>query len=407
MARILGKLFGTGSRTSALARAVARARAAELRGELGQAASLFAEALRPDEVARVLIARGDAEADPLARLRHYAQALATAPAHTVGYTHARGKHASAIVALAARAPLTEASKRDLAHAAAELEAIGDHARAAHAYAQARDTAGQARALGQAGDVDALEALLAKGQKGDREIVARRVAYNEVTLLVASGQRREAVAMARTCDDEGVRDLGRAIERRCVVQSLVHAELRGQEMVVVLGDEVVLGRSPEESESDASPRAAIIPVASPAVSRMHLAVSRRGDQIIVRDLGSRAGTLHRGAPLAGETPIDGGIELCLGREVRVVVRPAREIAGAVAIEVGGALFVAPLGPALLGVGRWRLSRADDGWVELATDDDPPAFVQSLRVAARTTLLAGDAITSEREGPTILHVAEHVR
>jgi FHA domain len=404
MARIFGKVFGTGPGGGARSR-LARARDAELRGELALAAALFAEAMRPDEVARVMVARGDAETDPAARVRHYAQALATAPPHTAPHAHARHKHASALVDVAARGPLTAASKRDLAYAASELEAVGDHARAAQAYAHAGDLEGQARALGQAGDVEALEALLASGQKAERDGHARRAAYNDVTLLVASGQRREAVATARTCDDEGVRELGRTIERRRLAWGRVHVVLGGQDIVIVPGDEVVLGRGTEASVSNGSEPAAVIPVASPTVSRRHLLVSRRASGVVVRDLGSRHGTLHRGRPLDGETPIEAGIDLCLGRDVRVVVGPAIEIAGAVAIEVAGTRFVAPLGPARLGVGRWELERGHDGWIELATCDDPPAFVQSLRVAATMTLLAGDEIAAARGGPIVLRVAEH--
>ena len=47
---------------------LAQARAAELRGELAQAAALFAQAGRLDEASRVMLIRGDGEADPAARL---------------------------------------------------------------------------------------------------------------------------------------------------------------------------------------------------------------------------------------------------------------------------------------------------------------------------------------------------
>jgi hypothetical protein len=403
MARIFDKVFGSGS-SGARAR-LARARAAELRGELALAAALFGEAMRPDEVARVMVARGDAEADPSARLRHYALALATAPPHTAPHAHARRKHASALIDVAARAPQTAASKRDLAYAASELEAVGDHARAAQAYAHAGDLEGQARALGQAGDLVGLEALLASGLKGERDAAARRAAYDDVTLLAASGQRREAVAMARTCDDEGVRELGRTLERRRLAWGPSHVVLRGQDIVIVPGDEVVLGRGTEGADSnDGGDRTSVIPVASSTVSRRHLLVARRATGVVVRDLGSRNGTQHHGRPLDGEIPIEAGIDLYLGRDVRVVLAPAIEIPGAVVIEVAGTRFVAPLGPARLGVGRWQLERGTDGWVELATHDDPPPFVQSLRLAATVTLVAGDEIAAERGGPTVLRVAE---
>ena len=81
----------TGSSESA--RTLAQARAAELRGSCAQAAALFAEAGRLDEASRVMLIRGDGEADPAARLRHYVQAVATAPEGGEARTQAQRKHA--------------------------------------------------------------------------------------------------------------------------------------------------------------------------------------------------------------------------------------------------------------------------------------------------------------------------
>src|SRR5258708_821061 len=101
MTRIFGKILGRGG-------ALAQARAAELRGELAQAAALFAQAGRRDESARVMILRGDAEAESLARLRHYAQALATSPEDSSVRAHARRRHAHTVLAMTADSPLTAA-----------------------------------------------------------------------------------------------------------------------------------------------------------------------------------------------------------------------------------------------------------------------------------------------------------
>ncbi len=400
MARIFGSLLGKG-------RALTQARAAELKGELAQAAALFASAGRPDEAARVMVLRGDAEPDPAQRLRHYLQAVATAPDGSSMRTHARRKHASAIVAMAAVAPVTAASQRDLARAASELEAIGDHAHAADAHALAGDFDGQARALARAGDVDALDQLLGEQQARDREAIALRRAYSEVSLLAASGRRRDAAAMARASSDEGLRERGRSVERRRVAGDIVHATLRGRGVSIALGDEVVIGRAPGHwmpgagGERPGSSVGAIV-VAAAAVSRTHLAVARRNGEVVVRDLGSRNATTLRGSALSGEAFVGDGVELCLGRDVPLSVRPASEIAGAVEIEVAGLRFVAPLGPAVLGVGRWRLERGPDAWVELATCDDPPAFSGAFRLAANITLLEGDAICTERGEPPVFGV-----
>jgi hypothetical protein len=132
------------------------------------------------------------------------------------------------------------------------------------------------------------------------------------------------------------------------------------------------------------------------------VSRTGAQATARDLDSRNGTFLRGLRLVGETRVAKRLELRLGGEVPLVVAPTDDLPGAFAIEVAGVRYVAPLGPAGLGLGAWRLERGADGWVELATDDDPPAFARAMQLAPRITLLRGDALAAERGGKAHLVV-----
>ena len=384
------RLFGKRFLVGAVARSLEQARAAEVRGELDQAAALFAQARRLDEASRVMLLRGDGETDPTARLRHYVQALATAPLRTSAHTNARRKHATLVLAIGAGEAVTPALRQDLLQAGRDFEAIGEHERAAEAYARAGDVEGEARALARLGDVEKLDALLLGQQGRDREAMARREANEEVLTLVATGRRREAVVMAQASGDEAVRERGRGIEARRVFGDVVGVSLDGREMRLVLGDEVIIGRL------------AAISVASAAMSRQHVTIARRGDDVVVRDLGSRNGTLLRGLALVGEATVGEGVEVRLGKEVPLVVRPTDELPGAVALEIAGARYVAPLGPAKLGVRAWRLERAPDGWVELITEDDPPAFAGALRLAPRVTLLRGDAMSRERGGAAVLRV-----
>jgi hypothetical protein len=371
-------------------RLAGQARAAESRGELAEAAALYAQAGKPADAARIMVLRGDAELEPAARLRHYVQAVATAPEGSATRDVARRKHALLILALAAEQSVTPALRQDLLEAGRELERGGDHGRAAEAYARAGDMEGEARSLARAGDIDKLDALLVAAQDRDRDVLARRKAQQEVGNLAASGRRREAVALARTSTDEAVRERGKGIEGRRVSGDVVPIVLAGQRLLLVLGQEVVVGRT------------ATLSVASAAVSREHVTIARRGDDVVVRDLGSRNGTLLRGLAVAGEVNVADGIELRLGKEVPLVVRPATELPGAVAIEVAGARYLAPLGPARLGIGAWRLERSADGWVELVSDDAPPAFAGALQLAPRVTLLTGDALASGRHTPPELVV-----
>jgi hypothetical protein len=402
LARFWRTLTGQG------ASALAQARTAELRGELPQAAALFAQAGRPDEAARVMVLRGDAEVDPAARLRHYAQAVATAPEGSLAASHARCKRAGAVVDLAVDVPMTATLRQELAAAASELEVIGEFERAAQAYARAGDVEGEVRALARAGDVERVDALLVAQQGRDREALARRKVSEDVEMLVSSGRRREAAALARTSPEEGIRERCADIERRRVADDVFHAIVRGRGMLLALGDTVVLGRAPELEGRE--PREGAIAIASAALSRRHVVIARRGADFVVRDLGSKNGTILRGLDLAGETPVGDGLELRLGREVPVTLRPARgragEPAGTLAVEVPGSCIIAPLGPAWLGIGRWRLERGDDGWVELITEDAPAAFAGPLRLSAHVTLLGGDAIAADRGGRTVLEMALEV-
>jgi hypothetical protein len=382
-----GRLFGG---NLGAARIVRQARTAEARGDLVQAASLFAQAGRLDEASRIMLLRGDAELDPAARLRHYVQALATAPERTEAHADARRKHAALLLTVAAGEPATGVLRQDLLAAARGLEAIGEPEQAAEAYARGGDVDGEARALARAGDVDRLDALLLGQQGRDRELLARREAHGEVAALAATGRRREAAAMARASGDEAVRERGRGVEARKVTGDVVDVSVRGLAMKLVLGAEVIVGR------------VGAVAVASAAVGRQHVVIARRGDDVIVRDLGSRNGTLFRGLSLTGEAIVGDGIEVRLGKEVPLVVSPAPELPAAVALQIGGARYLAPLGPARLGVGAWRIDRGPDGWVELATDDDPIAFAGVMLLAPRVTLLRGDAFARTREGEPVLRI-----
>jgi hypothetical protein len=384
--------MGLWARKLAAGRMARRARTAELEGDLAQAATLFAQAGRPDQASRVMLLRGDGETDPAARLRHYVQARAMAPAGGEAHAQACRKRATLLLAMVGSDMATGALRQDLLDAARDLEAIGEPGQAAEAYARGGDVGGQAGALAKAGDVERLDALLLDQQGRDRDRLARREAHEEVGALMASGRRREAVAMARASDDVAMHERRHGIEARRVGGPLVNLSLSGQCVKLVLGDEVIVGRT------------GAIAIASAAVSRQHLVVARRGTDVVVRDLGSRNGTRLRGVALGGEATVDDGIDLLLGNEVPLVVRPAPELPGAVALGIGGTRYLAPLGPARLPVGTWRLERGPDGWVELATDDDPPAFAGAMRLAARVTLLHGDAIACERGGLPVLRVED---
>jgi FHA domain len=356
VADLLDRVFGRRSRALALARS------AELRSELVRAATLFELAGRPDEAARVRKAR-----------------------------------ALAVLANMAAVPVTASRRPELAEAAAELEALGELARAAEAYGRAQDVEGQARVLARSGEVERLDDLLDAELTRGHEARARRSGHEEFDLLVASGRRREAVELARAFEGGALRARGGALFATRIAETPVRAALLGRELAIVLGSRVVVGRV---LDLDDTPAVGAVAVASAAVSRRHLSIARRDGEIWVRDLGSHNGTTLDGRALDGEVGVGPGVALVLGNEVSLVLHPTGDLPGAVAIEVAGHRYVAPLGPARLGIGSWRLecvrSAGVEDWIELVTDDTPPAFAGGLRLSTRVTLLAGDGFATEPGG-----------
>ena len=386
---VFDRLFGKGGD-------VRNAKRAELRGELEKAAELYGIAGAPEEAARVMLLRGDAETDARARMKHYTQAVATAPEGSAVRDDARKKRATLVIAQFGGSALSESAKRELRGAAGELLALGDATRAAEAYKLAGDAEGQAKALAQAGDVESLEELLSVQQDKERRERERQNVHGDVEMLASSGRRREALAAAEkwlaSHDDASLRDRAAMLKARRVIGPLVRVRVRGKDTSIALGDDLVIGRTE-----------GTLHVPSQAVSRQHLRVAREGDTIVVRDLGSRNGTQLRGMNLVGAVPVpeSGGLELTLGKEVRVRIERVAILDHAIAIELGGETHVAPLGRARIPGISWQLAAGDGGWIELECSGAPP-YAGDVRLGERVTLLAGDVFASERGGEEVLRV-----
>jgi hypothetical protein len=385
------KWFGKG-------RLASRARKAELRGDLTEAALLFGEAGEVEEAARIMMLRGDGETDARARLGYFTHAAKLAPEGTETNKAARRRRAGLLLALAGDPAVSAVARHDVLAAAQELEAIGAPLEAAEAFARAGDKEGQARTLQAAGDVERLEFLLASEQHRERVSRSREERIKDVDLLVDCGRRREALetldaVLARTPDDPA-RDRANGLRSRRVIGPVIAIDARAEgrealeRYLVALGEEVVIGRT-EGS----------IKIASNAVSRKHLVITRDGDRVIVRDLGSRNGTQLRGIDLGGPLPVAGGIDLKLGKEVSLRVAPSRKIAGAIEIEIAGETYFASLTRAFSPVSGWELVAGDGGWVELVSRT-ARAFAGDVELAPVATLLVGDAISTTRGGQPVL-------
>ena len=398
-------------------RRVAAARKAELRGDLKRALDLWSEAGAPSEVARVMLLRGDAEADPKRRLQHYTQAVAAAPMGHAVRALAVKKRALLVIALAGEGNSSAIARHDVLGAARDLESVGEQEAAAEAYARAGDVESEARALAQAGNVEKLETLLTDHQTKDREDRRRREGFAEIVMLVASGRRREAIAAAEalasvardssgarisalpSSGSDAARDRASQLRARRAMGPIARLVVDEEPLALIVGQEVTIGRTE-----------GTLQIASQAISRKHLAIARNaaGD-VVVRDLGSRNGTLLRGLGIGGDVSVGQGIDLKLGKEVAVRIAPSPRMSGAVQIEVGGARYVATLGPSRLAIadlpqGAWSLEQASDGWLELVSDqaDDGGAHIHDVRLVPRATLLVGDEIAITRRARAVLRV-----
>lgn len=383
------RIFGKG-------RQAAAARTAELRGDLARASELFGEAGQPEEAARVMILRSEGETDARAKLQFLAQAAQLAAAGSDRHKEARLKRAELLLALAGDASVSAIARHEVIEAARDLEAIGEPLKAAEAYARAGDKEGQARALQAAGDVERLEFLLSTEQFNERVSRARDDRTKDIDLMIECGRRREALAsldqlLKETPDDAPLRERANGLRARKVAAPIVSLDMLGERWTMVLGSEVVIGRSE-----------GAIKVSSNAVSRQHLRIVREGDAVVVRDLESRNGTQLRGINLAGALPVHDGLDLKLGREVTLRIAPSKKLPGAIEIDVAGQRYVAALGKGVLPVEGLTLSTGADDWVELVAHGTH-AYVNGVEWTDRATLLAGDAIATTRAGDPAVKVA----
>ena len=399
----LANIFG--GRAAVLAR---RAQRAETQGDLKLAAELYAEAERLEDAARIMVLRGDGEADPRARLPHYVQATALAPEDSPTRSAAREKRALLLIALAGDGALSAAGRHDVLEAAHELEEVGKPAEAAVAFARAGNVEAQARALAAAGSVDDLEDLLSEDANRRRRERAHHQAQAEIDLLISCGRRREALELAELRlrehpDDFALRErISLLRTRRAFGPTLevrLQTEVGARTFSLALGAEIVVGRTAGNGVALAVP--------SHAVSRQHVRIGRELDgTVFVEDLGSRNGTQLHGMNIGGRHPVPKSgerLSLVLGKEVPLGLRVSTAMAGAIDIDLAGTVFLAPLGSAHLPDG-WALEAAHDGWLELVCEEaiGAKAYARDVELATRTTLLVGDSLAHARGQTAVLEI-----
>ncbi|UQA55882.1 FHA domain-containing protein [Polyangium aurulentum] len=378
------------------------ARARELSGELASAVELYLEAEMPDEAARVLLLRADAEGSVEQRVAFCATAARTAASAELRKKALARKALLSFDVIRARGG--PSLRSELERVAKELEEAGELERAAEAYVLAGDSEAEVRVLTEMGAIERLEERFKAAETEVRKARAVADVRRRIADLERCAERRAALEAAKAAlaerEDEVVEAAVRSIRARLLTGTVVDLAIDGTKVRGALGEEVTLGRGD-----------ATIVVAARAVSRVHVRIKKSASgEAILEDLGTRNGTTLAGARIHGPIPIGAGLRVELGGEVPCSIVPAREgpeasmAPAGVIVEVGGARFVAPLGE--LHAGPWRVDRVvsgGDAFVVLRTPEGAPRpILGELSLAAEIELSAGDELKSARGGPVRLCV-----
>ncbi len=363
----------------------------ERQGELAAAVELYLEASLPDEAARVLLLRADAEPKLERRVAFFEQAAITAASEALSKQARARKARLSYDLVKARGGV---GRSELYEAATELEAAGEGLLAAEAFASLGDAEGEIRALTSAGAIDRLEERLKRDAADAKEEADESLALRRMQDHDRGAERRAALRLASESGAEGgpIRDLAREIRQRLVRGPLISLVAEGRAMNVALGIEVTIGRGE-----------ATIVVGSRALSRVHLKLFRRGAECWVEDNATRNGTLLRGARLGAPLPVGSGLDLKLGGEVPVRIAP--DACGGVRVELGADVYIAPLGA--LGVGGFAVALEGPGgdeasFVTLESSPERPAYRRQLELGRKVELCLGDEISAERGGAPVLTV-----
>lgn len=289
-----------------------RARRAEGKGEYREAAALYVEADMPDEAAHAFLVHATRAKALDDRLASYQDALRWLPVD-----HPRRGEIEAQIGLSVldeaqrRGVHTAEEKRRLGDAAQSLESGGRDAEAATAFEILGRMDDVARCLEKAGEVERLETLLQGSVEEARREQRLRRLVSDYEMAVAVGARLEALAALAEAvelapEDVSLASLLRGLEARMLRGRRLRLRVGTADFAFFAEPRVVLGR-----DADVSVRGA-------SVSRRHAEVAIEEGGLVVRDVGSRNGTLVHGVPIAGDLRVDGSSEIGLGDDVEVRV-----------------------------------------------------------------------------------------
>jgi tetratricopeptide (TPR) repeat protein len=292
-----------------------RAVAAEAAGEYAEAARHYALAGDRDKVAVMHLLRAGRAATNADELECLRDALRWADAGTP----TRRRVARALgLALLKRA--AQASDRAIVDEAAEhLLQAEDFAAAGDAWTSVGDDARAARAYELGGLVDPMEEALHRDARKRGAARELQGAFKDYELHLKGGDRDAAIAALRRAVDaaetkaEYQRVLDELLARR-LAGGTVTLRGKGPPVHVAAVSTITIGRSPD----------CTLPLRAASVSRVHAVVTVAPPEYILRDGGSRAGTLLGGMPLAGAVRLIGTGQFGLGEECEIAWRAAETL-----------------------------------------------------------------------------------
>lgn len=363
-----------------------RARALEASGDFRGAAAVYAELSMFVEASKCLLHEGEKAGTLEARLGAWLDAARVLPEQAVEALREVDTRIGRAVLehLRPSGVAGNAERRQLTDAAERLERAEQWRDAADAWEMLGRKEDLARCLELGGEVERLERVLTEQNRSDAVGDRIRRLLSEHDLALSLGQRgaarqalRDALALAPS--DAGIATSLRRLEERAVRGPALRLSLGARTLRVVGKLPVVLGRA----DADVALRGG-------SVSRRHAEVALEEGRFVLRDLGSRNGTLIAGVVLSQQMALEGPLEVGLGDDVALRLTPSGatlELEVVRGLDRGEVVLVGEgvVELAELGVGvRFEADRT-----VLEARIERPTFGD--RALAEIELLRGDVIT----------------
>jgi pSer/pThr/pTyr-binding forkhead associated (FHA) protein len=263
--------------------------------------------------------------------------------------------------------------------------------------------GAAEEFGAMGDLERMEAALAREEARDRLRTAAVDAMRQFEVLMTGGERVRAVAVAAeiaagTAEAASARQLATRVGDRLVRGRAVTLRPGGGAPLRFASVPAVLGRD----------AAVELPLRDPGISRRHARIQAGPDGLVLEDAGSRTGIRVGGARVGGAIPLRGDSEVALGATTVLALRA--EVGRVVVRGVAGLdrQLCALVGQEPLPVDS-LLPGAEGLWLEfgggvarLGRRPDVAVRVDGHFVGGGCDLLHGDVIEVGGEAPLRLEV-----